>query len=662
MGIHVPSGSELIVEGTGGTLNAYISSESAIGMAGIGGNSHEDAGTITIRNGANVTAKGCRSGAGIGGGIRHDYSGTIRITGGNDAAGIGAAKEGNAKDGVVTISGGTVTATGKGGAAGIGGGKEGSFPHYQGGEGATVNITGGTVIVNSDFCAIGHGKNDHYMGFLTIGDDMKVQAGNNGTDYERIFTAGERVDACHYRSCARIEVCDHSESTYVSDEEGHSLPCRYCLATTNKSPHEFEEVEGSAVDATCVQPGKDADQKCKVCCYVKVGRITGYGDHNWGEVTYAWNDDNSEVTASRVCRRDHEHVDSETVTTTSVTKEATCSEPGTVTYTAEFEGAFFEKQEKTVETDSALGHDWGEWTTTQYPTESETGSKKRTCKRNSEHEEEMVIPPLVHVHQMKHVDAVPAACETHGDKAHYECSTCGGLYEDVSGAKQLSGSDIVIPATGHKAGQPVKGTVAQADCSNIGGYNLTTKCETCGRVIGVERVIFPVDPDTHIWDEGTVTKEASETETGIRKYTCLNDPSHTRTEVIPKTTPSAPSEDVQSAASEAVQPAASEVLDPSLPTIKNYKPVRIKAGIKVRWKKLSNRKGRKVQRIEIQYSTNRKFPDGQVRSVNAKKNAKTKTIKKLSRKAAYYTRIRTYKVVGCVKYVSKWSAIKKIKK
>jgi hypothetical protein len=38
----------------------------------------------------------------------------------------------------------------------------------------------------------------------------------------------------------------------------------------------------------------------------------------------------------------------------------------------------------------------------------------------------------------------------------------------------------------------------------------------------------------HDWDEGTVTKEPTYTEEGEMTYTCKNDPSHTKTEVIPK--------------------------------------------------------------------------------------------------------------------------------
>ena len=61
--------------------------------------------------------------------------------------------------------------------------------------------------------------------------------------------------------------------------------------------------------------------------------------HDWNEVTYTWTEDNSEVTASRTCKRDETHVETETVKTTSeVTKEATYNEEGELTYTASILG------------------------------------------------------------------------------------------------------------------------------------------------------------------------------------------------------------------------------------------------------------------------------------------------------------------------------------
>ena len=71
--------------------------------------------------------------------------------------------------------------------------------------------------------------------------------------------------------------------------------------------------------------------------------------HNWGAPTYVWSDDNSTVTASRVCSYDASHVEIETVATTSqTTKEPTTTEQGSATLTATFANPAFETQSKTV--------------------------------------------------------------------------------------------------------------------------------------------------------------------------------------------------------------------------------------------------------------------------------------------------------------------------
>ncbi|MBQ1522659.1 MAG: cell wall-binding repeat-containing protein, partial [Erysipelotrichaceae bacterium] len=83
--------------------------------------------------------------------------------------------------------------------------------------------------------------------------------------------------------------------------------------------------------------------------------------HDWSEPEYKWSADNTEVTATRVCKNDKEHVETETVKTTAkVTKEATCEEKGETTYTAEFKNEAFKKQEKVVSDIEATGHKWNE--------------------------------------------------------------------------------------------------------------------------------------------------------------------------------------------------------------------------------------------------------------------------------------------------------------
>ncbi|MBR6498816.1 MAG: hypothetical protein IKT23_03910, partial [Clostridia bacterium] len=125
------------------------------------------------------------------------------------------------------------------------------------------------------------------------------------------------------------------------------------------------------------------------------------------------------------------------------------------------------------ETTPALGHDWPAWTVTKAATCTESGSRTRTCRRCQK-------------------------VET----------------QDIS-------------ALGHSfSGKTYK---SQADCEHYGIYYWT--CTRCGyKSEGNDK------PLGHDWDEGVVTKAPTATEDGIRTYTCKRDPSHTKTEVIPKGT------------------------------------------------------------------------------------------------------------------------------
>ena len=197
----------------------------------------------------------------------------------------------------------------------------------------------------------------------------------------------------------------------------------------------------------------------------------------------------------------------------------------------------------------------------------------------------------------------------------------------------------------------------EATCTQPGNSAPASICENeiypCYKTIPDDVVITP--PLGHDWGEWVVIRDATESEEGEKTHTCARCGKE-ETVPIPKIEPApAPSSDSAAAAS------TSEVLDPSLPKVKNIKPAAGKASLKAKWKKLSKKNKKKVQGIEIQYSADRTFPDGQTGTVSAKKTAKTKKIKKLAKKTTYYTRVRSYKYIGGVKHVSYWSAVKKNK-
>ncbi len=75
------------------------------------------------------------------------------------------------------------------------------------------------------------------------------------------------------------------------------------------------------------------------------------GGHDWGEVRYDWSSDHTVITATRVCKNDANHTESELGTVTSaVTKEATYDAEGEITYTATFASPAFATQTAVVKT------------------------------------------------------------------------------------------------------------------------------------------------------------------------------------------------------------------------------------------------------------------------------------------------------------------------
>lgn len=80
-----------------------------------------------------------------------------------------------------------------------------------------------------------------------------------------------------------------------------------------------------------------------------------------------------------------------------------------------------------------------------------------------------------------------------------------------------------------------------------------------------------------------------------------------------------------------------------------------KKGFIVKWKK-----GSDITGYELQYSTSSKFSKAKTKKA-AKAKTSSKKVTGLKAKKKYYVRIRTYKMVGKVKYVSGWSKAKNIK-
>ena len=106
--------------------------------------------------------------------------------------------------------------------------------------------------------------------------------------------------------------------------------------------------------------------------------------HDWGTTEYTWTPtkDGYTCTAKRVCQKDKTHAETESVTAAyAVVTEPTCLTDGLGRYQASFEADWAEDASKDV-TLSALGHDWGAWTS------NGDGTHTRVCTKDSSHTED----------------------------------------------------------------------------------------------------------------------------------------------------------------------------------------------------------------------------------------------------------------------------------
>ena len=203
-----------------------------------------------------------------------------------------------------------------------------------------------------------------------------------------------------------------------------------CEVTVIEHRHDWQE-------ATCTE-----SKKCSKCGATE-GEALG---HEWGTPTYEWTNDNRSVTATRVCIRDANHIETETATATSEEiTPATCTENGEAKFTVTFENEAFETQTKKADI-AVLGHDWDEGKVTKEATTSQDGVKTYTCKTCNATKTEVIPMPG---HKGKEGTAAPAV--TDGQTA-----TVGGNTYKVTSASaktvaftkaKKSKKSATVPAT-----------------------------------------------------------------------------------------------------------------------------------------------------------------------------------------------------------------------
>lgn len=254
----------------------------------------------------------------------------------------------------------------------------------------------------------------------------------------------------------------------------------------------------------------------------KYAKATKKLGHDWGEPTYEWASDNSSVTATRVCKRDENHVETETVETTitNVTKKPTCKDPGVGDYkTKDFWDSAFQEQTKTDATIPAdpdahvwdegerqgdpntcggyvtiftcdlcgankeeitggNAHDWTDYIVDYEPTCTEPGEKSRHCKNCSAHDLDGIETIEPTGHSWEFVDFTWTGDETDGYEkavANYVCEHDANhkmtanavISEEVTDPTCTAGGKTVYTASISAADSPDESEHSESKNANI---------------------------------------------------------------------------------------------------------------------------------------------------------------------------------------------------
>lgn len=307
---------------------------------------------------------------------------------------------------------------------------------------------------------------------------------------------GEFVEVCsrcHDVHKETVPMLDHTPGDAVEENvveatctaEGSYDEVVYCTVcggvvsretkTIDMLEHEFEDVEGTAVEATCTEAGRTADQKCKNCDAVKEGEVIEALGHDW----------NMKSIKEETCEEDGEYY-------------GICKRCGEV-------------QESIIV--PALGHKWGEKPASAKIYWSETnegeGSVEYTyvCENDSTHTKTEVLS--------FNAEEVPeGASLTSEVTKEPTCTEVGETTYTFTSAELSDGSTVSesktapIAALEHAPDAVVKENVVEATCEEGGSYDAVVYCKNCG-TYEFSREKVETEALGHDWDDAVVENEVN---------------------------------------------------------------------------------------------------------------------------------------------------------
>ncbi len=166
--------------------------------------------------------------------------------------------------------------------------------------------------------------------------------------------AHAKVDAtCTETGTEAYWTCDVCEKLF-SDAEGKAeieAPAVIAAKGHTLKAH-------AKVDATCTETGTEAYWTCDICeklfsdekgkTEIEAPAVIAAKGHNWGNPEYVWSADKHSVEATRICKHDAAHVETEISDVDLAVVSPSNETAGTATYSAVFDNEAFEKQTKEI--------------------------------------------------------------------------------------------------------------------------------------------------------------------------------------------------------------------------------------------------------------------------------------------------------------------------
>lgn len=175
----------------------------------------------------------------------------------------------------------------------------------------------------------------------------------------------------------------------------------------------------------------------------------------------------------------------------------------------------------------ANGHSFGDWYQVDSPDCENKGSQRRDCSVCGHFETED-LDPNGHQWDEEYTVDKEATCTEEGSKSIH-CTVCDAKKDST-----------VLPKVEHTEGEAVKENKNAPTCTEPGSYDEVVYCTECETELSRETKV--VSETGHDFGEWTVVKEATITETGLKKHVC-SICGEEETEIIPMVEENAPGGD-----------------------------------------------------------------------------------------------------------------------